>query len=110
VTTFEFEHIVPLSKGGKTTLENICLACPTCNRHKATRQSAIDPNTQKEVLLFHPQCQPWSEHFEWSNDDTEIVALTPAGRATIVTLKMNRPQLIRIRRMWVKMGEHPPTI
>lgn len=28
VTTFEIEHIVPLSAGGKTLLENLCLACP----------------------------------------------------------------------------------
>lgn len=25
-------------------------------------------------------------------------------------LKMNRPQLIRVRKMWVKLGEHPPDI
>jgi hypothetical protein len=50
----------------------------------------------------------WEEHFTWSEDGTELVALTPAGRATIAALKMNRPQLIRVRRMWVKVGEHPP--
>jgi hypothetical protein len=86
------------------------LACPSCNRYKASRQTAVDSITQQEVNLFHPQLQMWGEHFAWSEDATEIIGLTPIGRATIVALKMNRPQLIRVRKMWVKMGEHPPTI
>lgn len=110
VTTFEFEHIVPLSKGGETTFENLCLACPSCNRYKATRQTATDPTTQEEVELFHPQKQSWTNHFEWNEEATEIVGLPPIGRATVVVLKMNRPQLLRVRQMWVKMGEHPPAI
>jgi 5-methylcytosine-specific restriction endonuclease McrA len=36
VTTFEFEHIIPLSADGQTVFE-LCLACPSCNRYKATR-------------------------------------------------------------------------
>ncbi|MEH2081569.1 MAG: HNH endonuclease signature motif containing protein [Nostoc sp.] len=110
VTTFEFEHIIPLSSGGETVFENLCLACPSCNRYKATRQTAIDPNTQNEVKLFNPQQQLWADHFTWSEDTTEIVGLTTIGRATISTLKMNRLQLTRVRKMWVRMGEHPPNI
>lgn len=60
------------------------------------------------VSLFHPHRQVWEEHFKWSEDGTELVGLTPIGRATIAALKMNCPQLIRVRRMWVKVGEHPP--
>ncbi|MFM6133733.1 MAG: HNH endonuclease [Sphaerospermopsis kisseleviana] len=96
VTTFEFEHIIPRSAGGETVSENLCLACPSCNRYKATRQTAIDPNTQEEVKLFHPQKQTWIEHFAWNENATEIVGLTAVGKATISALKMN--------------GEHPPNI
>jgi hypothetical protein len=109
VTTFEFEHIISRSAGGETIFENLCLACPTCNRHKANRQAATDPVTNQSAPLFHPQHQLWAEHFSWNEEITEIEGLTPTGRATIAALKMNRPQLIRIRRMWVKMGEHPPS-
>jgi HNH endonuclease len=108
VTTFEFEHIVPLAKGGETTFKNLCLACPSCNRYKAVRQTATDPITQTEVLLFHPQRQAWANHFAWNEGAIEIIGLTPTGRATIAALKMNRPQVLRVRKMWVKMGEHPP--
>ena len=110
VTTFEIEHIVPLSTGGKTLLENLCLACPSCNRYKATRQTAINPNTGQPEKLFNPQSQQWKEHFKWSEDAIEIIGITPEGQTTISALKMNRPQMIRVRKMWVKLREHPPTI
>jgi hypothetical protein len=106
--TFEFEHIIPLVAGGRTIFENLCFACPMCNRHKAHRQIAPDPETQQNVALFHPHQQVWSEHFVWNEDASEIIGLTPTGRATVVALKMNRPQLIRLRQMWGKMDEHPP--
>ncbi|KJH69836.1 HNH endonuclease [Aliterella atlantica] len=108
--TFECEHIIPRSVGGKTVFENLCLACPMCNRYKSNRQQVIDPQTQNTVSIFHPHLQKWTEHFAWNEAFTEIIGLTPIDRATIVTLKMNRPELIRVRRMWVKMGEHPPSL
>jgi hypothetical protein len=106
VTIFEIEHIIPRSAGGETVHGNLCLACPMCNRFKADRQTVPDPVTQHAVPVFHPQRQKWQEHFAWSEDATEINGLTPIGRATIAALKMNRSQLIRLRRLWVKMGEH----
>ncbi len=107
---FEFEHIRPRSAGGETSFENLCLACPTCNRYKSNRQIASDPLTNQSVPLFHPHLQEWADHFTWNEDTTEIAGLTPIGRATISALKMNRPQMIRVRRMWVKMDEHPPKL
>jgi HNH endonuclease len=110
ITTFEFEHIIPLSAGGETTFNNLCLSCPSCNRYKASRQTALDEDTQQEVSLFNPQQQLWIEHFAWNEDATEIIPLTPVARVTIDALKMNRSQLIRVRKMWVKLEEHPPSI
>lgn len=107
-TTFEFEHISPSSAGGQTTIENLCLACPSCNRYKASRQTAIDTKTGLSVPLFHPQEQNWKEHFQWSQDFSQLIGLTAIGRATCTALKINRPQLLRVRKMWVKLGEHPP--
>jgi len=110
VVTFKVEHVLPRSAGGKTTLANLCFACPTCNRCKADRTTASDPATRQEVPLFHPHQHVWSAHFAWNDDATEIVALTPIARATIAALKINRPQLVRLRRMWTIMGEHPPKL
>jgi hypothetical protein len=109
-TTFEFDHIIPRSLGGETVFGNLCLACPSCNRYKADRQNIIDPVTEQIVPLFHPQLQVWKEHFSWNEDASEIVGHTDIGRVTIMILKMNRPQLIRVRKMWVKLAEHPPKL
>jgi hypothetical protein len=99
--TFEIEHIVPLSVGGETVFENLCFACPSCNRYKGDRQTAIDPESGDMVRLFHPQIQAWTEHFAWGDRGRELRGLTAFGRATIAVLQMNRPALVRARTMWI---------
>jgi hypothetical protein len=61
------------------------------------------------VALFHPHLQEWKDHFRWNEDASKIVALTPVGEGTIDALRMNRPALVRARKMWVKLNEHPPS-
>ncbi len=95
----QIEHSIPRSAQGQTVFENLCLACPTCNRYKANRQEALDPVSNEMVPLFHPHLQNWTDHFAWSQMNTEIVGLSPIGRATISALKVNRPQIIRVRQM-----------
>lgn len=82
VTNFEFEHIRPRSAEGETNFKNLCLSCPSCNRYKSSRQTAIDPLTQKQVVLFNPQSQLWNDHFKWNQNQTEIIGITAEGRAT----------------------------
>lgn len=105
---FEIEHIVPRAVGGETVFENLCLACPSCNRYKSDRVSFLSKPSDSEVELFHPQQNDWLVHFRWNDDATELLGLTPIGQATIDLLRINRPQMIRVRKMWVAMGEHPP--
>ena len=104
---FEVEHILPLSSGGKTTLDNLALACPACNRYKGRRQGAIDPLTATEAALFNPRTQKWADHFRWSADLQEIVGLTPTGRATVATLQTNRPAVTVFRLALNIAGLHP---
>ncbi|MCX6029064.1 MAG: HNH endonuclease signature motif containing protein [Chloroflexi bacterium] len=107
ITAFEIDHIVPVSAGSQTTLENLCLSCPACNRFKAARQTAIAPDTGRAVGLYHPRRHEWSMHFMWSDDRLRILGITPTGRATAEALRMNRPQLVNLRRLWAKMGVFP---
>lgn len=106
--SFNIEHIKPLYEGGKTTLNNLALACEGCNSHKHTKTKALDPISEELVPLFHPRRQQWSEHFAWNADSTLIIGLTPTGRATVEALKMNRKGVVNLRRMLYIMGEHPP--
>jgi len=105
--TFEIEHILPLSAGGETVLTNLCLSCPTCNRYKSTRLTAHDPENNAEVPLFHPRQQAWPANFAWNVDATEVLGLTPTGRATIIALHINRPVMLQLRRYWSVLNLHP---
>lgn len=101
---FNIDHILPLDKGGESELENLALSCGGCNSFKANKTTAIDPVTNKEAPFYNPRTDHWQEHFAWSNDYLEIVGLTPAGRATVKALKLNRPGLVNIRRLTKMIG------
>ena len=102
------DHIFPVSLGGQTELDNLCLACSPCNSHKTDKVEAIDPVTKQVVPLYNPRTDRWDDHFVWSEDGTEIVGQTATGRATVETLKMNRPHAVVSRTIWVMTGLHPP--
>ena len=105
----QIDHVVPVAKGGMTTLDNLCSCCGSCNQHKYARVQAPDPLTSNLTDLFHPRQQKWHEHFDWDESNTVIVGLTPVGRATIGALAMNNDTVVRARRRWVEAGWHPPT-
>jgi 5-methylcytosine-specific restriction endonuclease McrA len=102
------DHIIPEAAGGSSEIENLWLACPLCNNYKGTQTHATDPMSGERVPLFNPRTQDWHVHFRWTDDGTEIVGLSPTGRATVVALKLNRAPLRRARRRWVRAGWHPP--
>lgn len=56
-----YDHVLPRSKGGKTTWENIVAACKVCNRHKGQRTPAqagmkmhFQPHKPKTLPLTQP--------------------------------------------------------
>jgi hypothetical protein len=108
VQSFECEHINPLSQGGATTLDNLAYACGGCNRSKAARTNAPDPEDGSRTSLFHPRTQDWDDHFAWSDDFTLIIGLTAVGRATVDALHLNRPGVVNLRKVLLGIGEHPP--
>lgn len=108
--SFVFEHIVPVSRGGLTALDNMALACGGCNGHKYTKIESPDPVSGQIVPLFNPRQQKWQDHFGWNEDYSYLVGLTPTGRATAEALKMNRTGIVNIRQLLVTIGKHPPSI
>jgi hypothetical protein len=104
----QVDHIIPEKLDGATSEENLCLACPSCNRSKWKHDHAPDPVSKQILPLFNPNTQDWFEHFRWSEDGTIIIGLTPCGRATVFALQLNNPYMVRAREFWVKANEHPP--
>lgn len=104
--TFHIDHIIPVVAGGATTSDNLALACVSCSLRKSARQTVTDPETKKEVSIFNPRQQVWTENFRW--DDVRVVGLTATGRGTVEALKMNRPMMLAIRGEEELLGRHPP--
>lgn len=107
-SSFSVEHIEPRARGGSDDDPNLAWSCMGCNDRKYTAIDAVDPVSGEIVRLFHPRQQSWNDHFSWTADFTQIVGRTPTGRATVVKLKLNRAELIKLRRILRIAGEHPP--
>lgn len=104
----EIDHLVPEALGGSSEESNLWLACPHCNGAKAARIDALDLETGQTVPLFNPRVDKWSIHFIWAEEGALIKGITPVGRGTVEALKMNHPDLVAARRLWIEVGWHPP--
>lgn len=104
--TFQIDHVIALSHGGPTQASNLCLACFSCNSFKGPNLSGIDPKTKKIVPLFNPRRHKWSKHFRWTGPI--LVGRTPAGRATIATLRINLDHRVQARQTLIDESVFPP--
>jgi hypothetical protein len=105
---FNVEHIIRLSRGGKTEVRNLAWACAGCNYYKHDKVEATDPQTGRKVRLFNPRRQRWADHFAWNDDATLMIGLTATARATIRTMRLNREGLINLRWALRVLKLHPP--
>ncbi len=102
--TFHGDHVTPTSEGGEDRFDNLAHVCGGCNGSKYKKTHAIDPLTSQLVPLFNPRQQKWTAHFKWSNDLQQITGLTPVGRATVETLKLNRKELMKRRAFLIRLS------
>ncbi|MBD1874841.1 HNH endonuclease [Nodosilinea sp. FACHB-131] len=102
---FEMEHIIAEKHGGTTSLDNLALACPYCNRAKGTDLGSIDPETNQLTPFFNPRTQNWREHFKL--DGATIVPQTAAGRVTVFILQLNHPDRLQERKGLIAAGHYP---
>lgn len=100
--------MIPISKGGANSIDNLALACFHCNRKKSDKVKVFDEQSLSEVSLFNPRIDSWQEHFIWSTDTLSIIGLTVTGRATVTALEFNRARIINIRAADREIGRHPP--
>jgi hypothetical protein len=104
--TFHIEHVTPRSRGGTSDWENLALACPACNLHKADRLEVSNPAGEGTVRLFQPRNDRWTDHFKFRG--YRVVGITAVGRATVEALRMNDARRVRIRRAEKAFGLFPP--
>jgi len=109
IESLVIEHVIPTSRNGDTIAENLALACQGCNNYKYNKVEGLDPIAAQPVALYNPRTMLWSDHFAWNEDTTLIVGLTPIGRATVNTLRLNREGVVNLRRVLRATGQHPPT-
>lgn len=102
------DHVIPLSAGGASEIENLALSCYRCNEFKGARLEMLDPLSGESVPLFNPNSQVWRDHFAWSNDGLRITGRTACGRAMVELLRLNNDWLVQARRIWIISGLHPP--
>src|ERR1041384_7101246 len=72
---FSAEHVIPRSKGGGHSAQNLAFSCQGCNGHKASKIAHLDPATRIMTGLFNPRVQRWSDCFSWSADGLRIEGL-----------------------------------
>lgn len=111
---FTVDHVIPKSLGGSDNLDNLALACRRCNERRYNFVAGVDPQTQEIVPIFNPRQQKWKEHFIWLEQGIIIEGTTPIGRATCIRLDLNdtrypeNDSTRETRRLWIKIGLHPP--
>lgn len=102
----EVDHFIPISEGGADDLDNLVLACKSCNSYKAFHQIGLLENTS-DIRLFNPREDIWKEHFRFNIETLEIKGLTQIGIGTINRLKINSSKQIESRGIWVEFGAYP---
>lgn len=101
----EPDHIIAEKHGGPSGFENLALCCFDCNRFKGSNIASLDPETGELTPLFDPRMQKWTDHFVLNGG--QIIPLTPVGRATVQTLRLNLPDRLEVRETLSRQGRNP---
>ncbi|CAN5578859.1 HNH endonuclease signature motif containing protein [soil metagenome] len=99
----EIDHIRSLKHGGKTTFDNLALACQPCNRKKGTDLGSVLPNTHEIVRFFNPRIDLRAEHFK-VDPKGEIGALTEIGKVTADIFGFNDRERVAERKGLIEIG------
>lgn len=100
MAALQIEHILPMKHGGSSESDKLALACISCNLHKGSNLTGIDPVTDEITPLFNPREKSWEEHFVVTG--IEIQGKTSVGRVTVRVLNMNSADRLVVRLLGVE--------
>jgi hypothetical protein len=104
---FEVEHIVPAARDGGDDLNNLALACRSCNLRKGSQLVFLDDQSGSTSCLYNPRQHHWTEHFFVEAETGIIHGATIIGRATVACLEMNSTAQLSAPLQWTKLGLFP---
>ncbi len=100
------DHIIPWvywigTEDDYNNSDNLACACIYCNSIKKEHVIGFDVLTNTYHPLYDPRDSQyvWNDHFSWSDDYEQIIAISSIGRATMFVLQMNRPMYARQRQL-----------
>lgn len=102
---FAIDHIQSEKHGGKTELDNLCLACFRCNSFKGSDVAGVDPLTGLTTLLFNPRKHLWESHF--TMEEGLIIPKSPEARLTVIILRLNATSQLIPRTLLLEQGRYP---
>lgn len=102
---FQPDHIIAEKHEGPTLESNLAWSCYDCNIYKGPNIAGVDSTTSKVVPLFHPRQHQWEDHF--TSEEGVIAGITPEGRATIATLRINLQRRVLFRQQLIAEGVYP---
>jgi hypothetical protein len=88
-------------------MDNLALACRSCNLYKSIKREATDSVSNVTTPLFNPRKQSWSNHFSTDDETLKLIGITAVGRVTIDSLRMNSPEQLFSRKLWLELGIFP---
>jgi len=104
---YHLEHVFPESLGGTDDVDNLALACPTCNYYKSNHLLGLDAESLASRPLFNPRKDRWDQHFEFDRVSLRLKGKTAAGSGTVNRLRMNDPLQIEARAVWMELDLYP---
>lgn len=107
--SFHCEHIVARQHGGRSSLDNLALACRHCNLKKGPNVAGIDPAHGTMTRLFNPRTDRWPDHFKiaTSPQGIQIQGASPIGRTTALVLGFNDEIRVRVRSKMMRLRLWP---
>lgn len=102
---FEIDHIISIKHGGSNEASNLAYTCQYCNQFKGADIGTILLPDEEYIRFYNPRKDKWKNHFDL--EGSLIIAKTPQAEATIKMLKLNQPDRLIERQIWLDSNFYP---